>query len=138
MRTGLRGQLSQTASRGPELRIIGTTESVRRAGVRTYAMRELDRIFASMPGIQDAAAFEIPGGPLGQRIGAAIVPEAASPPTSRGLAPRHRRSTGIHPTCLPEKLVVLQAIPRTAGWCGSTATPWSLTVWQYDPGYTVK
>ena len=110
VKTGLRGHLKD-GPQGPEIHVIGSVGTARRIGSRTYDLGELDAALRALPGVRDAAAFEIPGGLAGARIGAAIVPDA-EPPSLDALR-RNLIDRGHSPHTLPVKLAILTGIPRS-------------------------
>ncbi|MEM8876849.1 MAG: class I adenylate-forming enzyme family protein [Pseudomonadota bacterium] len=110
LKTGLRGHLTD-GPKGPEIHVIGSVDAVRRIGSRTYNLGELDTALRALPGVRDAAAFEIPGGLAGSRIGAAIVPDAEPP--SLDMLRRNLIDRGHSPHTLPVKLSILTGIPRS-------------------------
>ena len=76
LRTGLsaedrEGRLVVTGTLGETIGIAGITVSPKR----------LDALFNRLPGIEDAAVFPIEAGPVGHRLGLAVVPKAGERPS---------------------------------------------------------
>lgn len=76
LRTGLAaeeqdGRLVITGTLGETIGIAGITVSPKR----------LDALFRTYPGIEDAAVFPIEAGPVGHRLGLAVVPKAGERPS---------------------------------------------------------
>lgn len=76
LRTGLAaeeqdGRLAITGTLGETIGIAGITVSPKR----------LDALFRTYPGVEDAAVFPIEAGPVGHRLGLAVVPKAGERPS---------------------------------------------------------
>lgn len=76
LRTGLsaedhEGRLVVTGTLGETIGIAGITVSPKR----------LDALFSRLPGIEDAAVFPIEAGPVGHRLGLAVVPKPGERPS---------------------------------------------------------
>jgi len=76
LRTGLAAE-----AHDGRLLITGTLgETIGIAGV-TVSPKRLDALFRSHPGVEDAAVFPIEAGPVGHRLGLAVVPKAGERPS---------------------------------------------------------
>ncbi|WP_370673535.1 AMP-binding protein [Pleomorphomonas sp. PLEO] len=76
LRTGLAAE-----EHDGRLVIAGTLgETIGIAGI-TVSPKRLDALFRSHPGVEDAAVFPIEAGPIGHRLGLAVVPKAGERPS---------------------------------------------------------
>ncbi len=74
---------------------------------------ELDKIYQQYPGFVDAAAFSIKDPALGERLFAAIIPNPDGP-LSYDEFKQFLLDQQISPAKIPEKLVTVEEIPRSA------------------------
>jgi non-ribosomal peptide synthetase component E (peptide arylation enzyme) len=93
------------------VRISGRTKDIINRGGEKFSVREIEEHLRAHPRIQEIAVIAVPGGRLGERIGAVIVGDEDVTPaaladfmTSRGVA---KQKT-------PELVVVVEAIPMNA------------------------
>ena len=74
---------------------------------------ELDRLYQAYPGFVDAAAFSIKDPLMGDRLFAAIIPRPGDALSYEDFK-SHLERQQISPAKIPEKLVMVAEIPRTA------------------------
>lgn len=80
LRTGLAAE-----ERDGRLVITGTLgETIGIAGI-TVSPKRLDALFSRHPGVEDAAVFPIEAGPVGHRLGLAVVPKSGERPSLTDL-----------------------------------------------------
>lgn len=108
LRTGLAARLA-----GERLIITGSlAETIPLAGT-TVSPRRLDALFARHPAFADAAVFAIEAGPVGNRLGLAVVPRQGETPTlDELLAWLDGEAAGALDR--PVALIAVDAIPRGA------------------------
>ncbi len=82
-------------------------------GNAQLSSEELDRLYQAYPGFVDAAAFSIKDPLMGERLFAAIIPQPGNA-LSYDDFKKHLESQHISPAKIPEKLVMVAEIPRTA------------------------
>ncbi len=85
---------------------------IQHGGVSVCAA-ELDALYAAFPGYLDAAAVSLPDKILGERLFAAIVPRPDHTPSIDAFV-RHLGMREVAPYKIPDQLVVVKKIPRTA------------------------
>lgn len=94
------------------LRITRDRELLSHGGL-SIAAAELDGIYQSFSGFLDAACFVRPDPVMGDRIFAAVVPKAGRLISLESLH-RFLRHQGVAPYKYPDRLVMVNAIPRDA------------------------
>ncbi len=95
------------------LRIKRDPELLHHGGV-ALAASELDELYQSFPGFLDAACFVLSDPIVGDRIFAAVVPQAGRADLARGAAPVPGGRGRSRPTNSPTRLLVVKQIPRDA------------------------
>ena len=96
--------------------IKGRSSEMIISGGVNVAPDEVDRIAESVPGVRDAACFEIPNTEFGALVGLAVIPTTElDEPESRRLkqhiAATYRRES--EPMARPSTIVIVDDIPRT-------------------------
>jgi len=95
------------------IRVTGRKkELVNRGGVK-IAPREIEDILITHPDIADAAVIGMPDERLGERICAFIVPAVGAEPTFE-IVTEHVRAQGVAIQKLPERVELIDELPRTA------------------------
>ncbi|WP_305985630.1 class I adenylate-forming enzyme family protein [Roseibium sp. MMSF_3544] len=79
--------------------------------VGTGNLETIDVIYASYPGIKEAAAFVVEDPTLGARMYAALVPEAASVPDASSFF-AYLDAEGVDLAKIPHRVLILQSLPR--------------------------
>jgi o-succinylbenzoate---CoA ligase len=111
-RTGDLGRFDPQA--GGRLRIVDRVGDVVNTGGVKVSPTEVERVLAGHPGVADVCVAARPDPDWGQRVVAFIVPAApADPPVLADLRAFAREH--LSPAKLPREVVLVDAIPRTAG-----------------------
>ncbi len=94
------------------VRVSGRTKDIINRGGEKYSAREIEEIIARHPDISAVAIVAVPGGRLGERIGAVVVSDRPD----LGLAEIGRFVTdlGLARHKQPEELITVDAIPTNA------------------------
>ncbi|MGB6347648.1 MAG: class I adenylate-forming enzyme family protein [Methyloceanibacter sp.] len=108
--SGLHGQ---GAGQTEHLLKIGRDTELLSHGGFTIAAAELDEIYRSFSGFQDAACFARPDPILGDRLFAAVVPKHGRLISIEALH-RYLHHHGVAPYKFPDRIVTVEAIPRDA------------------------
>lgn len=87
-------------------------ELINRGGVK-IAPREIEDILIEHPRIADAAVIGMPDGRLGERVCAFVVAAPGPAPTFESVV-EHVRDQGVAVQKLPERLELIDELPRTA------------------------
>jgi non-ribosomal peptide synthetase component E (peptide arylation enzyme) len=106
--TGLHGQ----AEPNNRLRVKRDPALIHHAGF-TIAASELDGLYQAFPGFLDAACFVLPDPIVGDRIFGAVAPSPNAPVSLEALH-RFLMERGVAPYKFPDKLLVVNDIPRDA------------------------
>ncbi|MDR7112243.1 acyl-CoA synthetase (AMP-forming)/AMP-acid ligase II [Microbacterium trichothecenolyticum] len=93
------------------VRISGRTKDIINRGGEKFSVREIEDHLRAHPGVEAVAVLALPGGRLGERIGAVIVSDEDVTPTA--LAD-FMTSRGVAKQKTPELVVVVEAIPMNA------------------------
>lgn len=89
--------------------ITGRTKNIAKVRGESVSLDEMDRVLRSLPTVQDAACVSLAHRFLGDEIIAAVVcPESVS-----DIDVRNHLRTVFAPSVLPNRIVRLEAIPRT-------------------------
>jgi O-succinylbenzoic acid--CoA ligase len=111
-RTGDLGRFDPEA--GGRLRIVDRVGDVVNSGGVKVSPTEVERVLAGHPAVAEVCVAGRPDPDWGQRVVAFVVPAAAADPPAladlRAYARRH-----LSPAKLPREVVLVDAIPRTAG-----------------------
>jgi acyl-CoA synthetase (AMP-forming)/AMP-acid ligase II len=94
------------------VRISGRTKDIINRGGEKYSAREIEEAVAKHPDVAAVAIVAVPGGRLGERIGAVVV--TSRPDLDVAELGRHVTSLGLAKQKQPEELVVVDAIPTNA------------------------
>jgi acyl-CoA synthetase (AMP-forming)/AMP-acid ligase II len=97
---------------GGWVRISGRTKDIINRGGEKYSAREIEEAVAKHPDVAAVAVVAVPGGRLGERIGAVVV--TSRPDLDVAELGRHVTSLGLARQKQPEELVVVDAIPTNA------------------------
>jgi long chain fatty acid CoA ligase FadD10 len=97
--------------------IRGRSSEMIISGGVNIAPDEVDRIAESVPGVHEAACYEIPDPEFGALVGLAVVPSAqldgsAAVGLKRSIAARYRRES--EPIARPSAIEIVTDIPRTS------------------------
>jgi len=111
-RTGDLGRFDPQA--GGRLWIVDRAGDVVNTGGIKVSPTEVERVLASHPGVAEVCVAARPDPEWGQRVVAFVVPAApADPPVLAELRAYAREH--LSPAKLPREVVLVDAIPRTAG-----------------------
>lgn len=94
------------------VRVSGRTKDIINRGGEKFSAREIEEVLLRHPEVQSVAVVAIPGGRLGERIGAAVVSPRADL-TLDDLA-THVMAAGLARQKRPEMLAVVDALPVNA------------------------
>ncbi len=95
------------------LRIVGRRSELIRTGGETVAPVEVEAAVRRLPGVRDAAVVGLPDAAWGEVVCAAVVvTDDADGPSVEEL--RHQLAGTLAPHKLPRRVVVVDAVPRTA------------------------
>ncbi len=103
------GDLGRFDEQG-NLVILGRARDLIIRGGDNIAPDEIEKLLRTHPSVSQVAVVGIPDPVLGERVCACVVPLPGSPPTLETLR-EHLRREGIAHYKLPERLVVLSALP---------------------------
>jgi acyl-CoA synthetase (AMP-forming)/AMP-acid ligase II len=93
-------------------RIAGRCKDIINRGGMKISPSELDTLLESFPGLVEVAVAACPDEDLGEKICAFVVPdEGSAPPTLEAIC-EHLRNQGIARFKLPERIEVIDALPR--------------------------
>ncbi|MCT2585554.1 class I adenylate-forming enzyme family protein [Actinophytocola gossypii] len=121
VRTGDQGILDE---RGV-LHVTGRLRPTVIRGGRTISPAEVELVLADHPAVQEATCVAVPDLELGERLCACVVPRPGRPhPTLTDLTTYLRLRHDLEPAKLPERLLVLDALPLgpTGKVCRTTLT----------------
>lgn len=91
--------------------VTGRVKNIAKVGGEAVSLDEVDRVLRAVPQLRDAASVALPHRFLGEEVVAAVVPVPGADP----LPPAHTAlSQAFRPACRPARILVLDAIPRTA------------------------
>ncbi|MEU9795745.1 class I adenylate-forming enzyme family protein [Streptomyces sparsogenes] len=91
--------------------VTGRVKNIAKVGGEAVSLDEVDRVLRAVPQLRDAASVALPHRFLGEEVVAAVVPVPGTDP----LPPAHTAlSQAFRPACRPARILVLDAIPRTA------------------------
>lgn len=111
------GDLFEIAGEGPLARFyrfVGRSKEIIVRGGVNISPAEIDSLLVGLPGVREAAAVGVPDADLGERIAVAVVlNEGATAPTVAELGER-MAAAGAAIFKRPERVVVLDALPRNA------------------------
>ncbi|MDN5919694.1 MAG: AMP-binding protein, partial [Pseudonocardia sp.] len=91
--------------------VEGRIKDVINRGGEKVPVEEVENLLLAHPAVHDVALVGIPDEALGERTCACVVPHG-EPPTQRELA-AHLRERGVAAFKLPDRLRVVQELPRT-------------------------
>jgi acyl-CoA synthetase (AMP-forming)/AMP-acid ligase II len=111
------GDLFEIAGEGPlsrYYRFVGRSKEIIVRGGVNISPAEIDELLVGIPGVKEAASVGVPDGDLGERVAVAVVlEEGAEAPTVADLGAR-LASAGVAVFKRPERIVVVDALPRNA------------------------
>ncbi|GAA5201909.1 class I adenylate-forming enzyme family protein [Microbacterium jejuense] len=93
------------------VRISGRTKDIINRGGEKFSVREIEDHLRAHPGIEAVAVLAVPGGRLGERIGAVIVGDSGVSPAALAAFMTAR---GVAKQKTPELVVLVDAIPINA------------------------
>jgi acyl-CoA synthetase (AMP-forming)/AMP-acid ligase II len=108
------------------LHVTGRLKQVVIRGGHTISPAEVEAHLADHPAVSEAACVGLPDPDLGERLCACVVPQAGHSPLTLALLTEFLRRRGVEPRKLPERLMVLPALPLgpTGKICRTTLTAW--------------
>ena len=95
------------------VRVTGRKKELVNRGGLKIAPREIEDILVEHPQIADAAVIGMPDERLGERVCAFVVAAPGLPPTFESVV-EHVRERGVAVQKLPERLELIDELPRTA------------------------
>ncbi|MEU5029314.1 class I adenylate-forming enzyme family protein [Streptomyces milbemycinicus] len=95
----------------PFVVVTGRIKNIAKVGGEAVSLDEVDRVLRAVPRLRDAASVALPHRFLGEEVVAAVVPV---PGTDAVPQARAALSQAFRATCRPSRILVLDAIPRTA------------------------
>lgn len=109
--TGLRCRLVESG--GPALAVLGHRKETFVIGGFAVAAASLDMLYGGYEGFRDAAAASIPDPLFGERIVAAVVPQAGRD-CSLSAFRAHLRELGVAAHMIPDRILTVREIPRSS------------------------
>jgi acyl-CoA synthetase len=107
------GDLFEIAGPGGELyRFAGRLKDIIVRGGFNISSEEIESLLLAHPAVREAAVVGYPDIVLGERVCAVIVPQPDAHPTLEGLVAFLRDERQVAAYKLPERLLVLEALPR--------------------------
>lgn len=94
------------------LRITGRSKDIIIRGGENIPVVEIENLLYAHPDVAEVALVAMPDERLGERACAFVVPAAGAAPTLEGLT-GHLRANGTATQYLPERLELVDALPRT-------------------------
>lgn len=94
------------------VRISGRTKEIINRGGEKFSAREIEELVAQHPSVEAVAVVALPGGRLGEQIGAVVVSRTAD--LTLDELGRVVSAQGVAKQKRPEQLVVVDAIPATS------------------------
>jgi acyl-CoA synthetase (AMP-forming)/AMP-acid ligase II len=114
------GDLGQVDSRG-YITITGRLKDVIIRNMENISAREVEEGLLSHPAVDDVAVVGLPDQATGERVCAVVVPADFGEPPSLADLCGHLLSAGMSSRKLPERLEIVEALPRNA--MGKVAKP---------------
>lgn len=108
------GDLFERAGGGRFYRFVGRCKDLIIRGGYNISPEELDQLLGGHPRLAEACAFGIPDVTLGERIGLAIVPRQPDAAIELRELTDFLKARGVAQFKLPERLFVVEALPRNA------------------------
>lgn len=99
--------------RGGTLRIVGRIKDIINRGGEKYSAAEVERMLLSHPEVEEAAIVGFPDPDLGERACAFVVPRDGAAPGVAALR-KHLVAHGLAVQKAPERVVIIDALPRTS------------------------
>ena len=96
-----------------ELHIVGRVKDIVNRGGEKFSAAEIEQVLLTHPSVGDVAVVGTPDPVLGERVCACVVPAAGKYLDLESLR-RHVLRAGLALQKAPERLVVLEELPRTA------------------------
>ncbi len=103
------GDVGRFDERG-NLLILGRTRDLIIRGGENIAPEEIETLLRTHPAVAQLAVVGVPDAVLGERLCACVVP-APGPPATLEMLREHLRAKGVAHYKLPERLVILPALP---------------------------
>lgn len=95
------------------IRIAGRYKDLVIRGGENVPVAEVEAVLYTHPGVREAAVVGVPDERLGERACAVVVPAEAGAPPSLADLTAHCEAAGMARQFWPERLVVLDDLPRT-------------------------
>lgn len=109
------GDLFEIAGGEGELyRFVGRLKDIIVRGSFNISSEEVESLLLEHPGVREAAVIGYPDERLGERVCAAVVARDGRPPTLEELSAFLREERRVAVYKLPERLLLLDALPRNA------------------------
>lgn len=97
---------------GGSLTVQGRIKDIINRGGEKFSAREIEDLIAEVPGVADVAVTPVPDPVLGERVCAWVVLEPSTDLDLTALT-THLRGLGLTTQKLPERLEVIDEMPRT-------------------------
>ncbi|MFI0418883.1 AMP-binding protein [Spongiactinospora sp. 9N601] len=104
------GDLARSDGRGG-IRVLGRVKDAILRGGSYVPVTELEALIGRHPKVTEAAVVGLPTA-TGEEIGAVVVPRGAAGPSLAEIG-RHVRDAGVEDWSVPERVVVVDALPKT-------------------------
>lgn len=105
------GDLGSLGSDG-YIRISGRSKDIINRGGEKLSAREIEELLSAHPDVRSVAVTAVPGGRLGERVGAVVV--SSAPDLTLADLAAFVKNSGAARQKQPEALVIVDAIPSTA------------------------
>jgi len=112
-RTGDVFEIPEEAGKSDYYRFVGRSKDIIVRGGMKISPDEIDGVLAGCPGINAVAVTGFEDPVLGERIGAAVVPQAGHVISLEDLT-RYLTDQGMAVFKLPEKMIIMEALPVNA------------------------
>ncbi len=93
------------------VRVTGRIKDAIIRNAENISALEIENVLASHPAVSDVAVIGVPDRQTGERVCAVVVPTSADGVSLESLV-QHCRSRGLSPYKHPERLVIVDALPR--------------------------
>jgi acyl-CoA synthetase (AMP-forming)/AMP-acid ligase II len=94
------------------LTITGRVKDIIIRNMENVSAKEVEDVLFTHPGIADVAVIGVPDPKTGERVCAVVVAEDAADPPDLASVVAHARERGLMTQKLPERLEVVEALPR--------------------------
>lgn len=106
------GDLFEIAPDRQHLRYVGRLKDLIVRGGMKISAEEVEGLIAAHPEVLETAVVGVPHAELGEILCACVTPKPGCTPTLEGLVAFLRQEKKLAPFKLPERLLVLEALPR--------------------------